>query len=164
MATRCCWPPDSCDGSESPRSPQAHVAQHLHRTGQRRPLHAALDDQRYSDVLGGRQRRQQVELLEDEADVPAAELRLLAAREPAQVLAQHRHQPAGRVEGAGQDGDERRLAAAGRADQQGQLAGANVQVDAAQGADAGVAAAVVLGQPAADDARPGLRGGADGHP
>ena len=46
---------------------------------------AAGEPHRQHDVLGGGQRRHQVERLEDEADAVAAQLRELAVLEPAEV-------------------------------------------------------------------------------
>src|SRR5262249_47752548 len=76
------------------------------------------------------------------------------ARQFVQVLAQHRHLAGGRVEQAGDDRDERRLAAAGRPDQQRDAPGHRLQVDAAQRLRARFALAKLLGDAPAADRRP----------
>ncbi len=103
---------------------------------------AAGQRERQDDVLVGRQRGQQVEALEDEADLVAAQLReplLLEARDLGPVdpdLA-----AAGLVE-AGEDVHEGALAGAGRPHDGREPALRDVDVDAAQGAHGGVALAV----------------------
>ena len=73
IATRCCCPPDSSEGRCLRRSARptlfSSVLEEL-RIGL-----LAGDRERQQDVLLGREHRQQVEELEDEADVLAAELR-----------------------------------------------------------------------------------------
>ena len=72
MATRCFWPPESWLGrlfsflpipSDDKTSPALRTASFLRPTG---------DHQRNRRVLGGRERGQEVVLLEDKADVPGA--------------------------------------------------------------------------------------------
>ena len=75
MATRCCWPPDSCDGQDVQLVARVPTASSI-RLGLGdglAPRHPG-DEQRHGGVLGRRQGRQQVVLLEHEADVLAAEL------------------------------------------------------------------------------------------
>ncbi|HMO10421.1 MAG TPA: hypothetical protein PKB06_02695, partial [Actinotalea sp.] len=81
-------------------------------------------EQRHRGVLRGREGGQQVVLLEDEAEMPPPEEHLLARGQARGVLAEDLDLAAGAVEQAGDDGDEGRLAAAARADQEGELAGA----------------------------------------
>ena len=67
IATRCCWPPESSAGRCLRRSARPTVVEQLVEP---RPVGlAAGDRQRQEDVLLGGQHRQQVEELEDEADV-----------------------------------------------------------------------------------------------
>ena len=149
MATRCCWPPESWVGGLFDAVAQAEPRQHLGRLGDRLGPRPAGDHQRDRGVLGRRQGRQQVVLLEHEADVPPAELDLPPAAQRRQVLAEDLDLAGRRVEQAGDDREQRRLAAAGRADEQRHLAEADVQVDAAQGQHRGVAGAELLGDAAA---------------
>ena len=107
------------------------------------------------DVLAGGEHRQQVEGLEDEADVVATE-----DREGCVVESFERHPgdadgPGGRLVEAGKAVHQRGLAGAGGAHDRGEPAGRQVEVDAAEGVHLGVAAAVGLGQAA------GARGGSD---
>ena len=91
---------------------RARAVEHLPRP--RPPLgrrHAAIDH-RQLDVLQGRQPRQQLEGLEDEADAPVAELRQLVVAEGADVVAREAVVAfRGPVEAA-QDVHQRRLARA----------------------------------------------------
>ena len=73
IATRCCWPPESSDGRWVSRSARPTRLTRSVEEGVVRLL--ARERQRQDDVLLGRQHREQVEELEDEADVPAPELR-----------------------------------------------------------------------------------------
>ena len=72
MATRCCWPPDSSAGRWRRRS--ARPTEAITSSSQARVGAACRRCGREDDVLLGRERRQEVEELEDEADVAAAEL------------------------------------------------------------------------------------------
>ena len=108
---------------------------------------AAGEREREHDVLGRREHRQQVEELEDEADVLTPQEREVVVGELRDVLAGDRHAALGRAVEAGEDVHQRRLAGARRAHDGGQLAGGDAEVDAAQRVDAGLALAV-----AADEA------------
>ena len=90
MATRCCWPPESCEGRWSRRPPEADA---LERDA--RPLAPLAPreprvDERQLDVLEGARAGEQVEALEDEADGPVAHLRELAAAEARDLVAVER--------------------------------------------------------------------------
>ena len=75
MATRCCWPPDSCIGRWSSRSPRPTIsASAMHRAVVCVVEPHPLVEQRHLDVLDDRVLRQQVVRLEDEAEVAAADL------------------------------------------------------------------------------------------
>ena len=75
IATRCCWPPESSDGRWLFRwvSPTRSMIE----SAQSRSTLRAGDLQRQQDVLLGGERGQQIEELEDEADVLAPQERQL---------------------------------------------------------------------------------------
>ena len=86
MATRCCWPPESSAGvwcSRPARPTCSSAATPAPALAAGRPA----IDQRQLDVLDRRGARQQVEALEDEAEVMPAEQRALVAVEPAAASA-----------------------------------------------------------------------------
>jgi hypothetical protein len=87
----------------------------------------AGDRQRQEDVLLGGQHRQQVEELEDEADVLAAQQRDAAVGQRADVLAADRHPAARRPVEGGEDVHQRRLAGARRAHDGDQLGRVNLE-------------------------------------
>jgi hypothetical protein len=66
IATRCCWPPDSCAGYALP---QTDPVQLLLRPVADDRLRLAALDRRLHDVLQHRHVREEVEPLEDHADV-----------------------------------------------------------------------------------------------
>ena len=109
--------------------------------------------ERQHDVLGRREHREQVEELEDEADVVAAQHRQLRVVEAADVDAGDRDLARGRLVEAGEDVHQRRLARARRAHDGGQAAGGDVDRDAAQGVDGRVALAVAADDVAGGDDR-----------
>ena len=94
IATRCCWPPESSDGRCERRSFEADRADQLLEP--RLVGLLARDRQRQRDVLLGGEHRQQVEELEDEADVLAAELRQVAVAERRDLGAVDRDAAGGR--------------------------------------------------------------------
>ena len=144
IATRCCWPPDSCGGPVAAALGEADAGDQRVDLVGRRPL--AGDREREQDVLLRRQRREQVERLEHEADVRAAQSREVAVLHARDVLAGDPDGArGGRVE-AGEQVHERRLAGARRAHDGRELAGGQVERDAAEGVDGGVAVAVRAGQ------------------
>ena len=105
---------------------------------------AAGDRQRQQDVLLGGQRRQQVELLEDEADLVAAQLGQAGVAQAGDLGVADVDLAAGdRVE-AGQAVHQRRLAGAGRAHDRGEPAPLELDADPAQRDDLRLAAAVDL--------------------
>ena len=139
-ATRCCWPPESSDGRWPRRSERPTCSTSWSSHGGIRL--AAGELERQHDVLGGREHREQVEELEDEADVVAAELRELRVVEAADVDAGDGDVTRRRLVEPGEDVHQRRLAGARRAHHGRQAAGGDVDRDAAQRVDGGVAAAV----------------------
>ena len=148
-ATRCCWPPESSDGRCLSRSVRPTLS-----TTWSSQAWSGLDArelERQHDVLGRGQHRQQVEELEDEADVVAAQLGQRRVVEVADLLARDRHGAGGRLVEAGEDVHQRRLAGAGRAHHGRQAAAGDVDRHVAQGVDGGVAVAVAAGQVAGRD-------------
>ena len=121
IETRCCSPPESSSGREpvlceSPtrlstsgtflRIDRGRLALHLERVGH---------------VLRRRPVRQQLEVLEHAAEV-AAQQRHLRVLEAAEVASAHEDPAGGRLELLQQQPDDRRLAGAGRADDEHELA------------------------------------------
>ena len=143
MATRCCSPPDSCDGKWSMPVAQADQPQ---RSSGRIGSRGDLGDQ--GDVLAGGQAGDQVVELEDEADVLAAVARQGGVVGGGQVVVAVADGAAGGHVQAAEDVEQRRFAAAGRPEQDDELALVQVEVDAAQGVDLDLAHAVDLGDPA----------------
>ena len=88
--------------------------------------------EREGDVLVDRLGRQELEVLEDDPDL-AAHLGHLPAAEPGDVLAVEHDRAAGRDLVADEQLDERRLAGAGRPDEEDEVAFGDDQVDVAQG-------------------------------
>ena len=118
-------------------------------------VEAAVELERQEEVLEDRQRRHQVELLEDKAQPPAAEVRAPGLAEAAELLPGDA-QPAGvwRLHGA-DEVEQRRLAGAARADDGHGLARRDPQVDAVEDRALGVALAVALGDAGELDERGG---------
>ena len=109
IATRCCWPPESSDGRCVRRSARPGLLEQLLEPAPVGLL--AGDRERQDDVLLGRQHRQQVEELEDEADVLAAEPRQLRVGERRDLRRPRSSRvPARRLVEAGEDVHQRRLA------------------------------------------------------
>ncbi len=133
MATRCCSPPESSDGRWS-RRPERPVFASSSSSHALSGLLAG-DREREEDVLLRGQHRQQVEELEDEADVLAAELRELVVAERRDLGAGDRHGAGRRLVEPREDVHERRLARAGRAHDRDELAALHVERDAAERVD-----------------------------
>ena len=128
MATRCCWPPDSSAGvwCSQPARPTDASAWRRRRVA-RRALAAV--QQRQLDVLQRRGAGQQVEALEDEAEVAAAQPRPLVARQASTCAPWNRYcAGGGRVEAA-EDVHHGRFARAARPHDGHELAGGDVEVD-----------------------------------
>src|SRR5690606_8177096 len=104
-----------------------------------------LGDER--DVLPRRQARHQVVELKDEPDVPAPIERELALRGSGKLLAAEQQPAGGRPVEAAEDVEQRRFAAARRAEEHDELALRDSEVDAAQRMHGARAAAVDLRQP-----------------
>ncbi len=131
IATRCCWPPDSWCGYDRSFSGQAHAGEQLARPllglAARDLLHPARPE---SEVVHHAQVREEVELLEDDAD-PLPDLvdldaslgDLLALEEDPPAL--DRLQQVDRAE-------QRALAAPARADDDEGLARGHLEVDAVE--------------------------------
>ena len=117
----------------------------------------AVQLQRQRDIFEHRQRRDEIEELKDDADVAAAEERalLLAERgqvEHAAVLAEDHAAAAGRID-AGDEVEQRALAAARLAKQADKLAGVELAVQRVEHGAAGAPFAIDLGQPLQADQR-----------
>ncbi len=157
MATRCCSPPESSDGRcvaarRETRLPEQLVEPRLVRL-------LARDREREEDVLLRGEHRQEVEELEDEADVLAPELRQVVVAERRDLGSGDRHGAARRLVEPGEGVHERRLARAGRAHDGDELARLDVERDAAQRVDGGRALAVAAREVARfDDDVAGPRG------
>ena len=144
IATRCCWPPESSDGRWVRRSVRPDLAEQLVD-----PLPVGLfagDRERQQDVLLRGQHRQEIEELEDEADVPAPELRQVRVVELRDRLTCDRHLAGGRLVEPGKDVHQGRLAGARWAHDGGELAFRHVEGDAPERIDGGVTLAVAAGQ------------------
>ena len=128
MATRCCWPPESWFGRWSTRLPRPTRAEQLERPplppprGQLRLYRSGV-----LDIFQGGRPRQQVEVLEDEADAPVADLGQLVRVQPRHLLAGQAVTAVGGAVEAAQGVHERRFAGAGRADQGDEFAFVDVQ-------------------------------------
>ena len=129
---------------------------HLGHLAADRRAALALHLERVRDVLGSGAARQQLEVLEDAADV-AAQQRHLAVLEPRQVAAADEDPAGGRLDLLQQQLDERRLAGAGRADDEDELALVDHERDAVERDDVGL---VHLRDAVEDDHRPRARDGA----
>jgi hypothetical protein len=92
----------------------------------------ALEPESDLDVLGGGQRRKQIESLEDEAEVPQPHRRQVPFGGPRHITAADDDAAARRLQDAAHDREQRGLATARRPEQQQHLAGVQRQIDAAQ--------------------------------
>ncbi|KAG1390995.1 hypothetical protein G6F58_012818 [Rhizopus delemar] len=123
---------------------QADLRQHFVHP---HPVFAAGQLQRQRDVLGGGQRRQQVEALEHEADLACAQLGAGFLVETAQILAGQRNAAAAGQVQPGQQAEQGGLAGTGFAHDGHDFAGVDVQVDAVQHAVASLLAEPALARP-----------------
>ncbi len=106
---------------------------------------ATGDRERQHQVLLGGEHRQQVEELEDEAELLAAQLGQLAVVEAGDLLAVEQDGAGGRLVEAGEDVHQGRLAGARRPHDRGEAAALEAGADLDQGVDRGVALAVAAG-------------------
>jgi hypothetical protein len=116
---------------------------------------AAGELEREDDVLLRRQHRQQVEELEDEPDVVAAQLRQLGVVEIRDLDARDRHAAGGGLVEPREDVHERRLAGARRAHDRRQLPAGDLERDSAERVDGRLTVAVPARDVARRDDRPG---------
>ena len=110
-----------------------------------RPSQLAVEH-RQLDVLHGGSAGEEIEALEDEADLGVANHRALVAVEGRDVDAVEVVGAGGRAVEASQDVHQRRLAGAGRSHDGHELAGLDVEVDAGERAHFHLAHLVDLGQ------------------
>ena len=137
IETRCCSPPESSSGSEFILCERPTI-ESTSGTFLRIDVAAlALHLERVGDVLGRGAVREQLEVLEDAADV-AAQHRHLRPLEPRRSRPPTTILPLGRLELLQQQADERRLARAGGADDEDELALVDVERDVAQRDDVGL--------------------------
>ncbi len=156
IATRCCWPPESSAGRWSRRSARP--------TDVDQPVEAALvgvaagELQRQEDVLARVEHRQQVEELEDEADLVAAQLGELGVVERPEVDAVDDDGPRGRAVEAREAVHQRRLARARRAHDRREPPPGEADADAVERAHGGLALAEGTANVDGADDRLGVRG------
>ena len=131
---------------------EADLGQHLGRAAPSRACAHALGTQRHLDVLGGREARDQVERLEDDADPAPAVVVESAPVELGHLDAVEPHASSLGAENRGQHRQQRRLAAAARAQQHRELSAADVDRQAVDGAHDISAAGVLHHQVAAQKA------------
>jgi hypothetical protein len=74
MATRCCWPPDSSEGRWRARSLSPTLSRAARVAAAALGPPQAERDERGLDVISCRQRRQEIEGLENEADRPGPDV------------------------------------------------------------------------------------------
>ena len=153
IATRCCWPPESSAGVWCSQPARPTDCSALRGRGAPHGGALAAVEQRQLDVLLRRGARQQVEALEHEAEVAPAQPRALVARQRLDVRAVEQVLPGARRVQAAEDVHRGRLARAAGPHDGDELAGGDVEVDALQRQQLGLAAAVDLGHAAQADQR-----------
>ena len=145
MATRCCCPPESCDGWWSPRdSSPTFASKDFTRRRRWAPRRPAGVEHRQFHVFRGRGAGQQVETLEDEADLAVPQAGPLVARHLHDLFAVQPVAAAGGVIEAAQRIHERGLPRARRAHQGHELAVIDIQRNALQGMDFDLAQGVYV--------------------
>ena len=154
IATRCCWPPESSAGRCDSRSARPTSETSWSNHAVLRLL--ARDRERQQDVLLRVEHRQQVEELEDEADVLAAQLRQVVVAERRDLGARDADRAGRRLVEPREDVHQRRLARPRRAHDRRRLARRDVDRDAPQRVDRGVALSVSARHVVRDDDRPVL--------
>ena len=163
MATRCCWPPESCDGWWSMRDSRPTFSSSFRaRSAPRGRAQPRGVQQRQLHVLQGAGARQQVEVLEHEADLPVPQPGPLVARHLDDLFALQPIAAAAGVIEAAERVHERRLSRARGAHQGHVLAPVDVQRNALQGMDLDLAERVGLANVVQLNQRhfgPGDRGG-----
>ena len=123
-ATRCCWPPESCSDSDRRGGRAAPGPASRARFAPLRRGVGAAGRQAVGDVLGDRHVREQRVVLEHDADRRAGSAADGRSRRPPID-----DRPWRLRDEAGDDPQQRGLAAAGRAEQGDQLAGLDVERD-----------------------------------
>ena len=162
IAARCRWPPESSDGRCFARSRRPTSVER--REGLLLPLGAgdAGVEERQLDVAQERGLGQQVEGLEDEADLLVADRGELEAGELRDVLAVQAVGALGRRVEAAEDVHEGGLAGARGADDRDHLALLDLEVDPAERLHGQLARVVGLGDPLHADEGGDGHGGGDG--
>ena len=128
-ATRCFCPPDNSLIFLSPCPGRATSASSSSALRRRSRLGNAAHAQAVADVLGHRHQREQREVLEDQRGRP------LVGADAGHVLAADAHRALRRLEKAGDRAQQRRLAAAGRAENREEFAAVDLQGDVLDGGE-----------------------------
>ena len=155
IATRCCSPPESSLGRWSRRPSMPSMSVRWSRRGL--SSSRLVDGAEVGDVVGdldvahGGERGQQVEALEDEADLGAAHFGAFGIGEFGEVDAVDEDGAGGGAGEAAEDVEERGFAGAGGADDGDELAGGDGEVDVAEGGDLEFAGAVGLAEVLGED-------------
>ncbi len=126
-ATRCCWPPESWCGFLFAYALELHELQHRFHAGLHFGLGQAVAAQAEGDVVEHREVRKERVALEHHVHRP------LVGRQLGQVAAVERDRSGGRRLEAGEHAQQRRLAAAGGAEQGEHLALGDVDRDVVDG-------------------------------
>ena len=130
MAIRCCSPPESCAGKWSARWREADLGQQ--RAGGGEGVGLAGELQRQGDVLQRRHGGHEVERLEDDADIAAADQGELVLAQSHEVVTGDPHGARGGPLEAGDDHQQRSLARSAGADHRNRFARRDVDVDPLQ--------------------------------
>ena len=146
MATRCSWPPESWRGKWSRRSPRPTSLSAVAACSRRSAFFETGELQRQLDIFQRGQHRDQIELLEDEADVLVAPAGDLAVAERAQVLAEDADLAAGGPVHGGDQVQQRGFARARRPHERDELALVDLEVDVVERDDVELVADEFLGQ------------------
>src|SRR5262249_4665707 len=137
-ATRCCWPPESCRGLRVANSLMWTSARHLGDARSNALARPFVRLEAVGDVLGDRHVREQCGGLEYDAGAAPA------WRQMVDGFAVEQHAAAALADEAGDDAQQRGLAAAGGAEQRDELASRDVEIDVAHGDEVAKAMADIL--------------------
>ena len=132
IATRCCWPPESCAGMCFMRDDEADDFERARDALLALARREAAVAQRHVDVVEHVEVGDQVEALEDEADLLVAQRERCVVRQPAHVLAVEPVLPPSNVSSRPGDVQERGLARARRPGDRDELAVAHLEREVAQ--------------------------------
>ena len=128
--------------------PQSDTIEHLPRFLLRIAGGFPLDQERNADVLDAVQGRDEIKLLEDEADVLCTEARDGGLLHGAQIATEDLELAIIRLQRASDDADERGFPTTRRSDEHGDVTAANVEIDALQDLKPRAAISKTTGDPA----------------